>query len=243
MRIFLVLLIACGSSPEPSPEADTTGSESAEAREPVTPDSAEPTETETAETPPASCNVQCMRDESPCGRWVGADPMQWEECPVECCDMSNPVSARPVELHELAYAASRDNASTTITALGRHRISPRCEDVEWEPLPNDRERGTCPSGWVHLGEVRAELSLEITRVASNTSASSAVLHLRAETPGEAWTSAMRTAVRAAWDETLGEMAIAEEMRPDQEIFELGGTRFTLREEGARLSRITRSTPR
>lgn len=239
MRYLLVLVLACGATEATSSES-ATGSE----QQPQ-PTSVEPVETEDDAVVPTTvtCNRECMPDETPCGRWVGSDPMEWRECPLECCDPSNPVSAKPVRLHELVRAVERNDAPDTIRALGRFRISPRCGDVEWESLPNERERGTCPAGWIILGEARAELSLEITRVAANTDASSAVLHLRAETPGDAWVDAMRAEVREAWNQILGEMAVAEEMRPDQEIFELGRARMTLSQEGARLTRMTRNLPR
>ncbi|MEM9067504.1 MAG: hypothetical protein AAGE52_03330 [Myxococcota bacterium] len=248
MRWLLVLMIAsCGSNvPESAAPASEEGpAEVSEGEESAGFESHEPA-ADPIENPSAadvSCRADCTRGESTCGRWVGRDPMTWEACPPVCCDPSNPASAKSVTLRELAQSVERDNASATISSLGGHRISPQCVGVEWEPLSNARERGTCDAGWVHLGEVRAHLDLLITRVVDNPDASGAVLVLRAETPGEGWKRAMRTAVRAAWDEILGEMAEFEEMRPDQLHFELGQVRLVLQDDGARLARISRSLRR
>ncbi len=218
--LVLVALLACGpAAADPAPESE--GSEGP----PVEPASstAEPEPEPPSEVPPPSCNIWCMRGDGPCGRWIGQDPMEWIECPLECCDMSDPASAKPVTLEELVDAASGGTAPATIRSLGGHRISPQCVGIQWESLPGDRERGTCPAGWVHLGRVRATLSVEVTRAVGDGTDSTTVLHLRAETPGATWTSALEDAANDGVRQPNGEWHFAE-------------VRMTLTAEGADLTR-------
>lgn len=242
-RLLLLGLLACGSA-STEPEPATAGAEAVTPPEPSPEvgDRRKPIAATEAprpvEVPPPSCNVWCTPGDGPCGRWVGEHPLDWQECPIECCDMTDPVSAKPLTLEDLVHAAGRGAAPAVIRSLGRHRISPACVGIEWAPLPDQRERGTCPAGWVHLGAVRAELVVEITRAVGDGRDSTTVLHLRAETPGEGWTDAIHAALRAAWD-ALGEEA---ELRPHQQVFDVGDARVTLSADGARLAQSQPADP-